>query len=395
MLGHLRPSQPNHEPGKTRDPSRFAYGQSEEYPQPGSADQVLEGFGVEDHPRIGQGEQGHDQVGNHRIEVVLELLEGGLGVAALLLHHLQQMELLRRYEARRAVVGMAKPLGQAIHVVEKALLVDECSPRNGGGDQDAGQRRVQPGLQKGQPQPHCPDDRVEPRSPDAKHIAPDEDTHEEGPVDQALGRNIRRIHEGDHEHGAHVVHYGQCGQKHLERDGHPVAEQRQDAERKGDVGRHGNAPALGRIGTRIERYVDRCGHQHTAQGRSEGHRRFRRRREFAPKYFTLDLESDRKEEERHQPFVDPVVERIDQLVAGQLDGKFMVPQGDVRIAPRGVRPGQGDERGDEQNDPRAGLAPQKARDGLEHPVDGASRVGRWVVGERHEKGSSATSPGRL
>ena len=61
-------------------------------------------------------------------------------------------------------------------------------------------------------------------------------------------------------------------QEHLERRGHPRAEQRQHAEREGDVGRHRDAPAGGARPAGVEGEVERGGHDHAAE-RGDGRQR--------------------------------------------------------------------------------------------------------------------------
>ena len=62
----------------------------------------------------------------------------------------------------------------------------------------------------------------------------------------------------------------------------------------------------------------------------------------------LGLQPDHEEEQRHQPVVDPVVQVLSDAEAPEPDGHVGAPQRAVGVRPRGVRPHQRDDGGDEE-----------------------------------------------
>ncbi len=88
-----------------------------------------------------------------------------------------------------------------------------------------------------------------------------------------------------------------------------ASQQRQHAERKGDVGGGGNGPAAQRRRiAEIERDIDQSRRDHPAQRRDGGQGAPRPGRELALDEFALDLQSDDQEEQRHKPVIDPVAD---------------------------------------------------------------------------------------
>ncbi len=55
------------------------------------------------------------------------------------------------------------------------------------------------------------------------------------------------VEQGDHRHRAEVVGDGERGEKDLEPERNPLAEDGQHPEGEGDVGGHGDAPASGGV----------------------------------------------------------------------------------------------------------------------------------------------------
>ena len=78
--------------------------------------------------------------------------------------------------------------------------------------------------------------------------------------------NIGRIEQRNHEHGPEVIDNGQGRQKNFEGDGHALAQQGENAEHKGNIGRHGNAPPRDVRLVRIEGHKNQHRHEHPADG---------------------------------------------------------------------------------------------------------------------------------
>lgn len=124
----------------------------------------------------------------------------------------------------------------------------------------------------------------------------------------------RRIENGDQHDRPQIVDDGQRRQEHFQRNGHAGTEQRQHAEREGDVRRRRHAPSRGIRPRRIDREVDQRGKDHTAQRSGQRKRGLPEARQTAGDHFPFDLQPDVKEENGHQPVVDP---RLERLVEGE------------------------------------------------------------------------------
>ena len=74
------------------------------------------------------------------------------------------------------------------------------------------------------------------------------------------------------------------------------------------------------------------------------------RRELADQGLAFDLEADEEKEERHQPVVDPEMQLLGELLAGETEGQFGMPETEVARCPGRIGPDQGGHgAGDEQN----------------------------------------------
>jgi hypothetical protein len=116
-----------------------------------------------------------------------------------------------------------------------------------------------------------------------------------------------RVEERDDEDRADVVDDRQGNEKDLERQWYARAQERKDANRERNVGRHRDAPARSAGAGRVERRVNPGGHDHAAECASDGEYGVSPRGELSDQHLALDLEADQEEEDRHQAVVDPVV----------------------------------------------------------------------------------------
>jgi hypothetical protein len=64
------------------------------------------------------------------------------------------------------------------------------------------------------------------------------------------------------------------GEEHLERSGHPIAEEREHPEREGDVGRHGHASPRRSRAVPIKKKIETGGREHATEGGDQRERGF-------------------------------------------------------------------------------------------------------------------------
>ena len=95
---------------------------------------------------------------------------------------------------------------------------------------------------------------------------------EDGEEACAEGRegDVAAVKEGDDDDGAEVVDDGEGREEDDEAERRVAGCEREDAEREGDVGRHGDAPAAGGRRAEVDEGVEERGHEHAAEGRADG-----------------------------------------------------------------------------------------------------------------------------
>ena len=150
---------------------------------------------------------------------------------------------------------------------------------------------------------------------------------------QRAPRDLTRIEERDHQHGPHVVDDGQRREEDLESAWRAWRDERQRAEREGDVGGHRNRPPSRRHSSAVGQGIDRGGDDHAADGRRDRQRRLARRRQFAGQRLTLDLQADQEKEDGHQAVVDPLMKGERQRMPAAGDGDRRRPQAVVGVGP--------------------------------------------------------------
>jgi hypothetical protein len=132
---------------------------------------------------------------------------------------------------------------------------------------------------------------------------------ERGPAEHRP-RQLGGVEHGDDDHRPEVVEDRERGQEHLERDRHARAEEREHAEREGDVGGGRDRPAPQRFrGLGIQRDVDQRRPDHAAHRAETGQRPVRPGGEPSVEELALDLQAHEQKEHRHQAVVDPMVDR--------------------------------------------------------------------------------------
>ena len=172
--------------------------------------------------------------------------------------------------------------------------------------------------------------------------------------EQVVHLEVGGVEQGNDDDGPQVVENGQGEQKDFERRGRAAAHQGENAEREGDVGGRRNGPAGQRCRIApVDRHIDQGRQRHAADGGGTGQDDVTRVLELAFEDLALQLEPDEKEEDRHQPVVDPE------------DGRFLEPltidhQPEAGVEKAVVDPG------------KAGIGHDKRRDRREHQ-ENASR----------------------
>ena len=139
-----------------------------------------------------------------------------------------------------------------------------------------------------------------------------------------------------------------------------------------------------------DQQVDPGRHQHAADRGHDGQRRGLGVAQVAVHELVLDLQPDDEEEDHHQGVVDPVLQRLLEPEAAEVDADRGVPERVVRRRPRAVGPDQRRGGGEEQQDRAGGLDAQE----LAHrPRDqsGQGLVAREVDGPVAQTSSSETS----
>ncbi|MEZ5296970.1 MAG: hypothetical protein R2697_12060 [Ilumatobacteraceae bacterium] len=165
----------------------------------------------------------------------------------------------------------------------------------------------------------------------AKQCGDDEGADGDG---QPGERHAFGIEDRDHEDGTDVVDDRQCEQEQLHPRRCAAADEGDDTRDDGDVGRHGDAPAVRRVAAGVEQGVDDSGHDHAAESADDRQRRLFRVAQFALGHLTLDLETGDEEEQHHGQVVDPLLDReVDREVA-DADHGFGVPQLEIALRER-------------------------------------------------------------
>ena len=129
---------------------------------------------------------------------------------------------------------------------------------------------------------------------------------------------LGRIEKRDDRDRAHVVDDRDGDEEQLQRRRRTLAEQRQHAHCKGDVGRRGNRPPLGQSRRAAGKSdVDHRGDGHARCGRDERQPPAVPAREPPIDELALDLQPDEQEENRHQPVIDPQMDRHRAKLVGE------------------------------------------------------------------------------
>jgi hypothetical protein len=142
------------------------------------------------------------------------------------------------------------------------------------------------------------------------------------------------------------------------------------------------APAAAARPARVERVVQRRGHDHAAQGGYGREGGLAHRGELARDQLTLDLQADDEEEDPHQAVVDPMVQRLLQHRAAHVDAGLDLQQVVVAVVPWRVGPEDGDHRAAEEQARARELVMEERLERVQQTVDG-THVGDALSGVPH------------
>ncbi|MNI55420.1 hypothetical protein D3C73_1103710 [compost metagenome] len=182
--------------------------------------------------------------------------------------------------------------------------------RDAEGQGYTGQRGMHTALEHADPEDQA-NDHVGPELDHAEPVHPDQRRDAGGGQCQGQGRQFAGIENRDDDDRAEVVDDRQGHQEQLQRHRHAFAQQRQYAQREGDVGGGRDRPAVqGRWVVTVEEPVDQRRHHHAANGGRAGQDDLRRFGQLPVEDLALDLQPDQQEEQRHEPVVDPQQQRL-------------------------------------------------------------------------------------
>ena len=191
--------------------------------------------------------------------------------------------------------ALAQPIGEAIKL-------NTALGRDGEGQDDASKRSVHAALEHAEPQQQA-QYRIRGKAVMLRLVEPHERTgHKRGGA-QPKRIGALTVEDGDGGDGDEVVGDGERREEHAHAVGHAVAQKRQHAQRKGNIGCHGNGPAVVRAGM-VKDQIDAGGNDDAAHGRQHGKHSLARVFELADRHFIFELNAHQQKENRHEEVVD-------------------------------------------------------------------------------------------
>ena len=191
--------------------------------------------------------------------------------------------------------ALAQPIGEAIEL-------DAALSRNGKGQDDAGERSMHAALEHAEPQQQA-QHRIRSQAVVLSLVEPHECAgHNRGGA-QPKRVGALTVKDSDSGDGDQVVGDGERREKHTHAVGHAVAQKRQHAQRKGDIGCHGNGPAVAGAGM-VKDEVDAGGNDDATHGGQHREHSLTRVLELADRHLVLKLNAHQQKEDRHEEVVD-------------------------------------------------------------------------------------------
>lgn len=236
----------------------------------------------------------------------------------------------------------------------RLACLSRCTCRNHHRDHDARQCRMDTGAIDAEPERDT-DREIGKEVNDAAAIEREQHHDADGRQTEIRKIEVAGIEEGDDRNRAEVVEDGDTCQQDLEGTWNARSEQREDAEREGDIGRRGNCPAIGDAVAAVrDGEKDEGGQGHPTSRRYAGQDATSPRGEFAADHLALDLQANEEKEDRHQTIVDPVLDGEAGDV--EIEGVF------IEREQGGVRDEQRQHRRDDEQDAGRGFTFEEARE---------------------------------
>ena len=139
------------------------------------------------------------------------------------------------------------------------------------------------------------------------------------------------VEQSHYQNGDEIIRYGQRGQENFQRNRNPVTKNGQDAHGESDVSGCRNTPAGSGRRAMIDCGEDQCGSHHAAERRDHGHHGLLHAGQFPVLHLASDLQTDGKEEDRHQDVVDELLDRHSVREQDALPSRTLESQRDVRL----------------------------------------------------------------
>ena len=189
-------------------------------------------------------------------------------------------------------------------------------------------------LEHAHPQDQA-DDHIRPQLDHAQAVHRNQRNQARPRARQGCRGQVSGIEQGNDDDGAKVINDRQGHQEQLQRHWYALAQQGQNAQRKGNVGGHGDRPAGqgGRV-VLVKRPVDQRRHHHAADGRCARQHHLRRLGQVTIQQLTLDLQADQQEKQGHQAIVDPKQRRLGDFQRANLSHHRRVEKGVVQVRQR-------------------------------------------------------------
>ena len=286
-------------------------------------DHLREGEARERHTCVREGERRENTEGHPRMKGMLEITQGG---------------------------GAARP---------RILPPGERNEHRNG---YPGERGVNARLQHGDPERRPEEDvRRPPRH--AKPVQHEEDREQDPGGEKRRRGQLARVEDGDDGNRPYIVEDRDAEEEGLEGRRDAVAEEGENTEGEGDIGRRRDRPPGHRARiSPVEERIERGRHEHSTGGGKRGEGRGRAARQVPLEHLPLELEPDQQEEDGHQAVVDPEEERLGE--AGGPDPDLHLEFEERRVKPleRGIRDDQAEHGRDHEDDPAGSLQTEELRE---------------------------------
>ena len=208
----------------------------------------------------------------------------------------------------RIVVVAVDHVGHVVaQPLREVVQADARTRGNRKGEDDAGERGVHARLVQAKPQDETAH-HIGAKTEVLRLVEHEENRRHQRGAHEPLDTRRLAVEDGDRGDGDEVVGDGERGKEHADARGNAVAQQREDAEREGDVGRHGDGPTVDRAAL-VEEGIDARGNDHAAHRGEHGQQRLTRPAQLAHGHLVLEFDAHEQEEDRHKKVVHEQLDR--------------------------------------------------------------------------------------